>query len=251
MTELRIDMQRHMALAYTAANAVAGRKNIQGHVDRDDIVGHLLEWTTNNARRLNEWDEHKPNDEYVRLVTAVLYDEAHIYARRQKALRFGHPTSDDFFYTKGMIEDILPTVLDESRETWLNVPAKAFDEFDGGRPTKALSEGNNWLATLADVARAYARLNIDDKKLLRDTYLYGISSSTLAEAASEEITRQGVDKRIERALRRLWRELGGPEWIAPDERPRRREREDGPGTRRAMSNAAARALTDSQWENAS
>lgn len=234
------DIEFHNNMIATAALAVARKAQFRGYVEAVDLQQALWEWRLRNKHRVAQWQNTMEEREFERLYGKVLFDEANITARRSKAERFGYKTSDEFFYTKGMLESLLPAFFDYPN-SWLNPPQSDIT----GRSSKALSEGNNWLTTLSDVSRAYDALAQPDRELLRTTFGDDVPKKYIAEDLS--LSRKGVDHRIDAALKRLWTALGGPEWLAPEER---HYSKGTVGNRRAMSNAQARAITDSQWEDA-
>lgn len=86
---------------------------------------------------------------------------------------------------------------------------------------------------LADISRAIDRLDVYDRVVLFSRFGTSISVAGMAEVHNIKIFT--MRSRIDRAVRRLQRILGG-------ERPDF----EGLGSRKAMSNAKARAITEDQ-----
>lgn len=235
------EVQAFNVLIATAAYSVARKPKFHGYVEREDIVSHLWEWTLKHSKdersKLSRYRDKYDADEFDKIVSFVLYDEANIYARKEKAQALGYSAADEFFFTKPALEDLLSAMFD--RDAWMNPPTEHGTEKSG----KALNEGNNWLATLSDVSQAYGRLDDKDRQVLVLAFRDDVPRTKLAEMW--QLSRKGVDHRIEASVKRLWSHLGGPKWLAPE------EREHGTGTignRRSISNAHARALTEGQYD---
>lgn len=219
------------------ANQTARTARFRPYVEGGDLQGVLWEWAMKHEAKVLKWFEAHEGRELERLLGKVFTDEARMFARREKANTLGFRLEDEFFYSAGVLKDLLPIALAPQSE-WLHPPT---DHGTGGRSTKALSEGNNWLATLADVSRAVGLLSAEDQSVLSDLHLHERSTKQIA--ARDNITVRGVEQRQDRALKRLWNALGGPQWLEPKEKYTH-----GVG-RKAMSNARANALTNSDLES--
>lgn len=226
------------AMIATATNSVIRQPRFRGHVEVDDVQAVLWEWVIRHqSGKIKRYRDENDDGGFERIVGFVLYDEANIYARKEKAARLGYSAADEFFYAKATIEDLLSAMFD--RDAWMNPPT----EHGNARSGRALNEGNNWLATLADIGRAYDLLDEKDRQVLALKFKHDISRTKLSEMW--QLSPKGADHRVESAVKRLWRNLGGPKWLAPEER----ERSGGTiGQRRVISNAHARAITDNQYE---
>lgn len=216
----------------------AAHRRFREHVTRDDITQLLWEWVWAAPVKIARWHKDNDTEGFQRVLHSVLWDESSFYGRKQKAAALGYDMNDEFYYTKGMIESLLPSVY--NREHWINGPEWTKPESIRVRNGKALNEGFEWQATLSDVSRALSRLKVADQKVLAATYRDGLSRAEYADAEGVALTTAST--RHTQALRRLWFELGGPKWLS---RAEDREPDDGrwPAGRRAMSNAEARALT--------
>lgn len=226
----------HLEQEVQIATSSAARR-FSNYIQPDDVTQHLWEWIMAAPIKIRRWHEDKDWEGFVRILGAVLYDEASFFGRHAKAEQLGYTLGSSFFYTRGMLMKLLPSVFNE--DEWVNLPAWAQGETRNAG--KALNEGFGWVATLADVSRAFSRLPREDRLMLEATYREGMTRRDYADGLGVPLsTAQG---RHDAAVRRLWHELGGPQWMAS-----REDREPDPGGwgagRRAMSNAAARDLTD-------
>lgn len=220
------------------ANQTARTARFRNYVEGGDLQGVLWEWAMKHESKVQKWFKLHEGRELERLLGKVFSDEARMFARREKANLLGYKLEDEFFYSAGVLKDLLPVALAPQTE-WLDPPT---DHGTGGRSTKALSEGNNWLATLADVSRAVGLLSLEDQSVLTDLHLGGIPTKDIARR--DDITVRGVEQRQERALKRLWNALGGPQWLEPKEKFTH-----GVVGRKSISNARANAVTNSDLES--
>lgn len=202
--------------AKRAASSVA-RLN-KGYLDAGDILGAIYEWMMTHSDKIEEWREggHKG------YLNTALYRAGLRYAMAERKRITGAQSQDLHFYSPGQLEEILPYIWDY--EDWfLSIDSPAYIRSGVGDP----ATGNVRLATLVDVSSAVLNLpDADDIEFLRLRYEDGIDFTALG--LRYELTEDGARKRHKRILNRLVRDLGGdPPWFG------------GPGSRKAMSNAAA------------
>jgi len=203
----------------TQANKVA--KVHHGYVEREDLQQEawvyvlerpdLLEEDTKSARKV---------------LTKSIYFELNRYAMRQRYLKDGTHPEDYFRYTKGIVQELLPEVLDGHR----SVSGAALDD---SRVKRSPSEGFNREAMGADIQREFDRLAESDRIVLIERYCGGgISEEVLA--LTYDVTPDTMRKRVGRALNRLSKRLNG-------------EVTEHQG-RRAISNAHAQVVTRREAE---
>lgn len=212
----------------------------RGYVDRDDISQYLWEWALNHTESLERWQVDKGRNGFERVLGSVLAVEAGDYCRKSKADTLGYSLDDEFFYTKGQLETLIPLVFDKAE--WLSPPAKLMDG-KGGKSQRASSRGGNWVATLADVSKAMSNLKPTQRELLWKWYVAKTPISQLEEELT--LSKRGVEHRINSCFKKLIR-------ILNDAKPRNVPGADlgYVGARRVMSNAAAQALTVAEGDNA-
>ncbi len=200
------------------------------HVEREDVKQELVLWVLTHERKVEQYlDEEREHSLVKALEHAGL-----AYAQREKAAQAGYHTDDLFYWQVEEIEALLSSMF--SDEARLHPPSS--DDGTGGRSNRPPNEGGNWIATLADLSRAYGKLDEETKRVLRLVYGEDQKRAWVAEAMGVSDTT--ISNRINRGLRAMHRELGG-------ERPTR-HRDQVTGSRTALSNAAARALTDAQYD---
>lgn len=209
-------------------------------VPQDDLRQVMHEWVLGAPKKIKRWHEENDSDGYHRVLSAVLYDEGSYYARRERDAANGGSHDDHFFYTKGMIANLLPSVYSE--KAWVSGPERnGARNSTKVRDVKPLNEGNDWIATLADISRALSRIPREDQRTLFDRY--ALKTTLREQADRDDVPLSTLNYRVDAALKRLWRELGGPRWLTSAEDREPDEPGHWPAGRKAMSNAQARALT--------
>lgn len=204
----------------------------------EDFYQESWVWVASHPRKVIEWfdpDLTEPSAGQ-KMLAQALRNELHDIGESLKAQHVGYSRDDLTYYSRNMLRELLPSMFEEG--AWIHP-----EQSDGGerRQRSVPAEGGNWVATLADVSRAYDQLEEDDRDLLFAFHSDGLSNKLMAEM--HDISEQTMSYRHDRALRRLVDLLGGP-------RPRGSHDEecDHVGTRRAMSNAAARSVQQSYYE---
>lgn len=203
--------------------------------DGSDFGQEFLLWMHRNQAMLVEQFELLGDERFDRYLAKCLRNEAVDYGLDIKAQALGYERQDLYFYSIGELKVLLDCVFD--RQKWLEPP-----QSDGSRSAKRPAEGNNWVATLADVADGFSKLKHEDQELLRDHHERGWTNRELAKlhGVSESVQsyRHGA------ACKRLQEKLGGP---AP--KPMRKSETDPAWRgRRAISNATARAITSNSYD---
>ena len=203
-------------------------------VPTDDLWSEGYLWVVANPGKVREYLTFDPPREGERMLYSALRNRLRHFARREKAAIAGYRPQDEFFYTPTQIrEELLPALFD--REAWANPPTPP-DGGGGGR-TPAHERGG-WMASLADVADAYRKLDRETRDMLRMRFADDLPQTRIAEILG--LSDMDITRGIERAVNRIHAELGGdrPEY----------ERDEIVGLRRSMSNASAQAITGSTYD---
>lgn len=226
------------AVALQAARAVRKR---YPNADTDDLTQVGLMWCVAHPRKLREYvSGEQPGKLYV-----ALHNHVKAYARNDRAEREGYVLEDDAFYSKRMLKGdgtnpgLLHYVWD--RENWEKPPTRGEG---AGRSKGDPAEGGTWLAIMVDVDKALKSLDVADYNLLRTHFKFGETYEEMTIGAV--VSKTTVATRIDRAVARMQDFLGGSK---PREDQPEEEWEQEPeyvGTRRAISNAHARAVTENQ-----
>lgn len=213
-----------------------GRKFWKFGLESPDVAQELWVWVVQHPTKVTGWmaeeNGHRP-------LLTTLRNEAKRHGMAAKASVLGYSLDDLAFYSRGEISVLLDAMFDD--EAWVEPPATEPGSRRGGDP----ATGGNWLATLADVSRAFEQLPDAERSLLTLFHRDGESNRQVAEMLG--VSEQATSKRHAKALEKLHRLLGGhkPKWTHD---PVDCECSEYVGTRRAMSNAAARAKTEHQYD---
>lgn len=211
-----------------------GRRHHIHGADSEDFIQEQRIWALENGAKVAEWldpDLHSP-EAGEKLLATALRNRCKRYGREVKAQALGYKADDLFEYKEAEVRHLLPLMFDP--EKWLEPPQSE------GRTTKAPSEGGNWIATLADISRAYADLELRDREIL-EVFHKEDWSNRLA-AHHFELTEQTMSNHHARAVRRIVEMLNGER-----PRPERGPRDPWSG-RRALTTAHARAITGGDYE---
>ena len=123
-------------------------------------------------------------------------------------------------------------------DLWSSPPQQEGGERRRGGGDPAV--GGNWVATLADVSRAFDTLPTEDQDLLRLRYDEQIPPVELA--ARHGVSRPTIDRRVDRALTQLQDALGGAKPWSDEPEP------EYTGAHRTPSNAAMRAALERSYQ---
>ena len=212
-----------------------GRSNRVYGAEAGDFSQELYLWIVENEDQVRQWldPELYGEKEGTRLLAGTLRNRARGCAVDIKAQALGYKTSDLQWYSRNEVKNLLPLVFNE--DSWHEPPRSE------GRSAKAPSEGGNWIATLADVAQAFAKLKPADQNLLRGFHADDWTNRMMAEA--ENVTHQAMSERHDRAIDRLVQLLGGTQ---PPQPLRPRDPWQG---RRSVTNSAARAYQGAIYDD--
>lgn len=214
-----------------------GNKGRRHGAEADDFRQEFVCWMLDKER--DGWlgkkhDEIEDPDEFGRFLAQCLRHEGDDYLVDIRDQAGGQPRRGAYFYSTNELKELLPAMFDPKR--WHEPPQSE------GRTSKSPAEGGNWIATLADVARAYEQLDIVDKALLQAIHKDGVRNKELAKFY--DITEATMSYRHTQVLKRLLKTLGGA-------RPKHM-RADVPGDpwrgRHPIPAAQMRAITASYWD---
>lgn len=212
--------------------------------DEMDLLQEALMWAVTHPRKWHEYFTDEDERRGTRMIVAAMRNHVKDYARRERAERFGYELEDEMFYSLTMLKGagrgrgLLHYVYD--RDSWLKPPPSD----DAPRTPGDPAEGMGWQTTLIDVQRAVQSLPRADERLLAAHFEQGLTYEQIGSSFPVPVAVSTVAKRIDQAVVKVQEALGGT-------RPRQDPPEDGwengyVGTRKAISNAHARAITDNQ-----
>jgi DNA-directed RNA polymerase specialized sigma24 family protein len=214
-----------------------GAKGHRWGAEHDDFRQEFVCWMLREEPKLKrKRAEITDADQFGKWLARCLRNEGNDYLVDIRDGAGGQPRHGAYWYSEAEVKELLPSMFDP--EKWHEPPVSD----GGGRVNRIPAEGGNWIATLADVARAYDSLNIEERDIIKAIYRDGVRNVDLAGEWS--VSEAAMSSRHHRALAKIHKALGGPK---PS--PMRR---DVPGDpfrgRHAISSAHARALTSSYYE---
>lgn len=230
------DLLESIAPMINSIAAEYGRRHRFHGADQSDFSQELWCWVLENQDKVQEWldpEQWEPKAGE-RMLAKSLRNESSDYGVDIKSQALGYERADLHWYSKGEVKSLLPTVFNP--DAWEEPPVSE------GRSTKAPSEGGNWIATLADIAQAFSKLDTEDQVLLRKFHERGWTNKMMAQG--EHISEQLMSYRHDRAVSRLVKILGG-------EKPRPMREQEGRDPwrgRHVVSNSAARAYQSAVYD---
>lgn len=215
-------------------SATATYRAYSSWVSFPDVAARLWLWAVENEARLSEYLEREDGE---RIVRSILNQEARTYAIKERAMSTGYSPEDLTWYSPGMIRNILPDVFDY--DDW-----QSFGSSGDGRSKPLANATGDRLASILDVKGALTKLQEDQVSLLREHYGRGVSVEACGVALG--LTQEATRKRLDRAVYALRDSLNGIRQGDPYEAVNGQFDTRTKG-RHAMSNAAARKATDTNW----
>lgn len=203
----------------------------KGFVEYEDLYQECLTWFVEHPRKAAEYaeDERKGGA----MLWQALSNTCRDYVRQERAAKSGYSPDDQYFYSIGMVQNMLPLIFnnDFTSQAVVNVvdrsaePEKDLDQRKLGGSSLQESVGapavmprrpRGYRTTsdipemVADVKVGYESLTEQDKALLENIYGSGDPRKNMTdEAAILGITREALAARVRRACGRLRKPLGG------------------------------------------
>lgn len=196
------------------------------YFDASDVRQELLMWAMKRPHKVQEWLSHEqePADRKsgIRQLAKSMQREADKYCRNRKAKAVGYETRDEAFYNAGVIEELIAH-MNEIGEQQSSQQVRV----SGGGSDP--STGGNFLISIIDVRAAMEKLEPVDQLMLEMRYQEGQTLGQIAEALALSDTT--IHRRIQAALKRMVKELGG-------------ESPYNYNARRVVSNSQAQAMLE-------
>lgn len=220
--------------------AQMSRRYYQYGGSHEDLVSEGWLWCCEHPEKLIHWfdDANYEPKAAERLLAKSLRNHLQGYGEQLKAQALGYSTDDLTYYSRQYVRELLPMMFDD--EAWMHP-----EQGDGERRAPSdPAAGGNWVATLADLSQAFAKLDQSDRDLLTQFHRDDVSNNALAERCG--VSKQTMSDWHDRAIRRLVDKLGG-------NRPGASHDADcthgWTGGRRAISNSQSQAIQRSYWDD--
>jgi hypothetical protein len=189
-------------VATTVAYSIT--RNYKGYAEVEDLRQELLEWCLKRQDKIREWLNVEDRREYqlgIKRLSKTLNRRADKYCRREKAKKSGYLATDEYFYTPGLVEQLLPYAF--KGEVPTKDPNNEFVSNGGGDPAL----GGGFLATMYDIRIASLKLNIGEYGMLRMRFEDGMKLEDIAEHFN--VSDSTISRKINTAIRKIIKELGG------------------------------------------
>lgn len=226
------DTHRQLARIARIAGATVAREH-DGFVDRDDLASEAMTWFLEHPDRVNRARDRDGNL-YVHRLVAEARRKLVPYARWERTMRTGGDPADDARYTPESVRLLLPAV-------WTGEGPEKGDDLTGRGGGTDPAFAGVWPVMVAEVRTAMrACVGLKDQALLFRHYVTGDDWATVAHAVG--VSPQLARVRASRAVAEICDELNGLHRQPPG-------LGDGLGSRRVVSNATARALSDGAYQD--
>lgn len=203
VTELTDDhMDTLRPIVANVAHALARKYN--RFMEAADIAQELWLWCLTRPSKVTMYlDREEPGERRAgaKAVQKSLYRAGDRLCRKEKAARSGYRVSDEFFYSKALIEALLIAKYNDGKLMERGVDTNV-------RVSKSLAEGGDVQAMIVDLEIALDGLSDDTRDMLVEHVVRGVSTTDLAEQLG--VSRQAVDQRMTRAMDKMVDSLGGP-----------------------------------------
>ena len=222
-----------------AAAQVARR--FRGYTTYADLAQEGSFWVLRHPKTVaNRLEDGKRGD--YRL-TAQLARYMEKKARAEKAATLRYDPADEAFYQRAFVETLLPGIWDDG---FLMKPPDAVTDGEPHARKADPAETSNWMVSVLDIRDAWKRAHMDTtvRNALAYRYADGLPIRHIAQLL--EVGDSTVQGYLNRGINAIIKQLGGspPYGCGSD----CADGCHGPGARRAISNAQARAITDSAYE---
>lgn len=201
----------------------------------EDLYSEFLLWLAENPGHAAQWHFVGSGDEVLFGWKSFRRDAAKVMAtsaRKWKAKTFGYDPEDEVFYAKAQVSELLKYVF--GNQTQVGAVDGPQQEKTGTRNDPKY--GGDRFAAIMDVRNAYRAVIYPGSQwdqILESTYRLGHTQRETAAALG--ISQTAVSKNHDRAMQALLTALNGTLPMP-----------EGPGSRKAISNAAAQAVVKNQ-----
>ena len=170
----------------------------------EDLKQEALVWLYERPALVERWREENTSARKIRTVSYRVGVEA---VRREQRQIGQTKRRDQWQADIGLLEEVLAEAV-AGPEAWIGANQAPPDEVKRG--TSAPAEGNNYLALMCDVSKAFDSLDDDQKFVLQALLIGEHSQQSLAD--DMDLDRNAVRRIKKRALNDMLDALGGLGW---------------------------------------
>lgn len=189
----------HTAIAITVKRL---QRKYSRFVQADDLRQTMWEYAWRQRQTFAEYlsreDEADRKRGWSALLTS-LYRSGDRYARKEKAEQSGYRPSDEAFYNRVLIEELVAARYNGTGMT---------NQVDDRVKVKTIPGSGYGLETsLADLDKAMKQLDVEDRALIESAFGEQLAERELAEMFG--VSRSTIDRRLTRACSQMIEHLGG------------------------------------------
>lgn len=170
-----------------AAAATAARRFSRWRIEYEDVRQEIYVWLYGKGNhKVLRW--LAADEQQTTRIWRSMLDVANGYCVTERAFRAGYDPDDDYWYTPGVIEALIPLAQDET------FTGQVAEHEDGtSRPHKPMNEGGDLIAMVMDVRAASAKVGYSTEAIIE--WLGGrkprigkrrVLSNTQAQAITQE-----------------------------------------------------------------
>lgn len=185
----------------SAAHGLA--RKYRQFAEASDIAQDLYEWMWKHQKTVLSFIDRQDEKELkqgLKGLQKTLYREGDKICRKIKANVTGYRVSDEFFYTKTLLENLIVARANSGKMDDHMV-------MDNVKRSKSMAEGGDLAAMLMDLEEAMEVLEPGALHLLERAVVDGESHADLA--AEFDVSRQAIESRLGRIYDKLIDALGG------------------------------------------
>lgn len=179
-------------------------------VDKDDVKQECIVWAMARTewveQQLAEPDTEKRKHNEQKLAWQMMR-AAERYARKEKAIRSGYQPGDEVFYQSATLAKLLPFVIASILDGTVLEPAQEMILDGQPKGSSSPAEGGALLATLMDIKKKFAELEVEDKQVLTLRYHEQMTLEQIGVTLGYH--HSTADRKCDHALRELLNLLGG------------------------------------------
>ncbi len=199
------DEQMKLIRSVIGPTAHALSRKYHRWAEAQDVAQEMWVWVMKHPKRVLPFIEREDDRELksgLKGLGKSLYREGDRFCRKEKAAQSGYRVTDEYFYTRQLVEELIKADANGGKLLEQAVP----DDVRVKR-TKSQAEGGDIMAMIADVKAALRTLDPETETMIELYVVEGWSTAKIGDLHG--ISRQAVDQRLDRAYEKMIDALGG------------------------------------------